>query len=100
MAPGLPAAAGSAQIRKTYEGIAKAIKLQLRFTPAQIVVASMEHTYATSTSSGPVTVLATGQMTVNNYRELWAFRKENNEWKIDRYLFNQPWHQATLIANS
>lgn len=70
--------------------IQEAIRLQLTFTPAEIVVASADHAYATSTSSGPVTVLATGQTSVNNYRELWAFKRESNQWKIDRYFFNQP----------
>ena len=90
VAPGLPTATGTTEIKNTYEGIYKAISLQLQFTPAQIVVVNPHSAYATSTSSGPVKVSATGQVTVNNYRELWIFKKEQSQWKIDCYLFNQP----------
>jgi len=90
VAPGLPAALGSAQVRSTYEGIFKTISLTLIFTPAKTTVTSANYAFATTTSSGPVTVKATGVTTVQNYRELWAFVKENNQWKIAQYSFNQP----------
>lgn len=89
-APGLPTAVGSSEIKSTYEGIFKTIGLNLQFTPAQIKVVNGDYAFATSTSSGPITVLANNQTTVNNYRELWVFAKENGQWKIARYYFNQP----------
>ena len=89
-APGLPTATGKESIQSTYEGIFKAISLRLQFTPADITVIDHGYAFATSTSSGPVTVLATKQTTENKYRELWIFKKEKDRWKIYRYFFNQP----------
>lgn len=90
MAPGSPTATGPAQIRGAFNGLFGAVALKLQFTPAQIVVASSSYAFATSTSSGTLTPKATGQAVASSYRELWAFTKENGQWKIARYLFNQP----------
>lgn len=88
-APGLPTADGRTEIESLYKGIFKAISLALVFTPANITIVSEDYAFATSTSSGPVTVLSTKQTTANKYRELWILKKENGEWKINNYYFNQ-----------
>lgn len=89
-APGSPTATGPTQIRGAFDGLFGAVDLDLQFTPAEIVVANANYAYATSTSSGTVLVKANGQSSRSSYRELWAFTKENGQWKIARYLFNQP----------
>ena len=88
-APGNPTATGQTQIRGAFDGLFGAVSLKLQFTPAQIVVADANNAFATSTSSGTLTVKANGQSAPNAYRELWVFVKENGQWKIARYLFNQ-----------
>jgi uncharacterized protein (TIGR02246 family) len=89
-APGNPTATGQTQIRAAFDGLFGAVSLNLQFTPAQIVIVSDTYAFATSTSSGTLTVKANGQSTPNSYRELWVFVKEKGQWKIARYLFNQP----------
>lgn len=88
--PGAPTATGPAQIRSTLDGLFGAVSLTLRFTPAQIVVANATSASGTSTSSGTTLIKANGQVVPSAYRELWVFAKENGQWKIARYLFNQP----------
>ena len=90
IAPGAPTATGTAQIRAAFDGLFGAVALKLQFTPAQIVVANTNYAYATSTSSGTLTPKASGQPISSAYRELWAFSKEGGQWKIARYMFNQP----------
>ena len=89
-APGSPTATGQAQIRAAFDGLFSAVTLKLQFTPAQITVINDNYAFATSTSSGTLTVKANGQSAPNSYRELWVFAKANGQWKIARYLFNQP----------
>ncbi|UYZ63092.1 YybH family protein [Hymenobacter weizhouensis] len=89
-APGSPTATGPTQIRAAFDGLFGAVTLNLQFTPAEIVVVNSRYAFATSTSSGTVLVKANGQTATNSYRELWVFVKENRQWKIARYLFNQP----------
>jgi uncharacterized protein (TIGR02246 family) len=88
--PGAPTATGPAQIQATLTGLFGAVTLNLRFTPAQIVVVDANNAYATSTSSGTTLIKANGQTVPSSYRELWVFAKESGQWKIARYLFNQP----------
>ena len=88
-APGNPTATGQTQIKGAFDGLFGAVTLKLQFTPAQITVVNDTYAFATSTSSGTLTVKANGQSTPNAYRELWVFVKENGQWKIARYLFNQ-----------
>lgn len=90
LAPSNPTATGQTQIRGAFDGLFGAVTLKLQFTPAQITVVNDKYAYATSTSSGTLTVKANGQSAPNAYRELWVFVKESGQWKIARYLFNQP----------
>ncbi|GAB3641312.1 YybH family protein [Spirosoma arcticum] len=90
LAPGNPTATGQNQIKGAFDGLFGAVTLKLQFTPAQITVVNDKYAYATSTSSGTLTVKSNGQSAPNAYRELWVFVKENGQWKIARYLFNQP----------
>ena len=90
LAPGSPTATGQAQIQGAFNGLFGAVALNLQFTPAQIVVGRAGYAFATSTSSGTLTPKATGQAVPSSYRELWAFTKKRGQWKIARYMFNQP----------
>ncbi|MBC8085090.1 MAG: SgcJ/EcaC family oxidoreductase [Hymenobacter sp.] len=89
IAPASPTATGQTQIRGAFTGLFGAVTLNLQFTPAQIVVANATSAYATSTSNGTLTPRG-GAAIPSFYRELWAFTKEEGQWKIARYMFNQP----------
>lgn len=90
MAPGAPTATGPTQIRGAFDGLFGAVTLNLQFTPANIVVGNANYAFATSTSSGTLTPKPNGPAVPSSYRELWGFTKSRGQWKIARYLFNQP----------
>ena len=90
IAPGAPTATGPAQIRSTLDGLFGAVTLTLKFTPANTTVVNGNYAFATSTSSGTKLIKANGQTVPASYRELWVFAKVDGQWKIARYLFNQP----------
>ncbi|WP_052732802.1 YybH family protein [Hymenobacter terrenus] len=89
LSAGAPTVTGPAQIKSSYEGLFSALTLTLQFTPGEIVVVNKDYAFATSTSAGNVLVKANGQISPGAYRELWVFTKENGQWKIARYMFNQ-----------
>lgn len=89
MATGLPTAAGD-DLMRAYEEIFRNIRLSVIFTIDELVVASPEIAYAMTRSNGTQTILATGMESAESNRELFVFGKEQDSWKIKRYLFNKP----------
>lgn len=89
-APGSPTATGQTQVRTAFDGLFSAVTLTLAFTPAQITVVNADYAFATSTSSGTQLVKPSGPSSQVSFREQWVFAKEGGQWKIARYIFNQP----------
>ena len=89
MPSGAPTATGSAELRRAYEAVFSAIKLNVVFTIDEMEVHG-DIALARTTSRGQVTVLANGQSQAEENRELFILRRENHRWLIARYLFNQP----------
>lgn len=84
----LPTASGAA-ITAAYENIFAAIKLDVVFAIDELVVASDELAYALTRSSGTQTVLANDAVSAEANREVFILRRENDAWKIARYMFNK-----------
>jgi len=84
----LPTASGSA-LGAAYRNIFAAIKLDVAFTIDDLVVASDELAYALTRSNGTQTALAAGATSAEANREVFILRKENDAWKIARYMFNK-----------
>jgi uncharacterized protein (TIGR02246 family) len=89
MPTGLPTVVGAA-IRGNYEAFLKAIKMDVKFTVDEVVVASGTVAYAMTRSHGTQTVLAQGTASPETNREIFIFTRENGAWKIARYMYNKP----------
>jgi uncharacterized protein (TIGR02246 family) len=81
-------AVGAAAVRQAYVAVFKAIRLNVTFKLAEIVVMSPEWAFARTNSAGTVTVHATGATSAEGNQELFIFRKvSEGTWKIARYCF-------------
>jgi uncharacterized protein (TIGR02246 family) len=89
MPTGLPTVAGAA-IRGNYEAFLKAVKMDVKFTIDEVVVASSTVAYSMTRSHGAQTVLAQGTTSPESNREIFIFARENGAWKIARYMYNKP----------
>ena len=67
----------------------KAIKLNLKFTVAEVVQVAPNWAFARTNSAGTVTVNATGAKSAEANQELFIFKKgTDGAWKIARYSFS------------
>jgi uncharacterized protein (TIGR02246 family) len=81
-------AIGAVAVRQAYDAVFKAIRLNVTFKLAEIVVMSPEWAFARTNSAGTVTVHATGVTSAEGNQELFIFRKvSDGTWKIARYCF-------------
>jgi uncharacterized protein (TIGR02246 family) len=85
----LPTARGAA-MKTAYVRTFDAIRLNVKFTVDELVIASDTIAYALTRSNGTQTVLATGAETAESNREVFIFAIEDDTWRIRRYLFNKP----------
>jgi uncharacterized protein (TIGR02246 family) len=85
----LPTARGAA-MEAAYVRTFDAIRLSVKFTVDELVIASNTIAYALTRSNGTQTVLATGAETAESNREVFIFAIEDDTWRIRRYLFNKP----------
>jgi uncharacterized protein (TIGR02246 family) len=82
-------AVGSAAVRQAYDAVFQAIRLNVKFNIAELVVMSPEWAFARTNSAGTVKVHATGATSAEANQELFIFRKGNDgSWKIARYCFS------------
>jgi uncharacterized protein (TIGR02246 family) len=91
---GSPTAVGSDAVREAYIGIFQAIDIDLRFTIAEVIVASPEWAFLRSTGSGTVTALADGVQTQAATQELFVLHKDRGRWKLARYSFSSRLPQS------
>jgi len=84
----LPTAKGAEQLRESYTNVFKAIQLNVKFTFEEIVV-SGDVAFAQTSSNGTTLIHANGQTVAEENREFFFLNKENEEWKISRYMFNK-----------
>jgi len=88
MGPGSPTAAGSAQLKTTYQNIFGAVGLNLNFKIDEIIVGN-NYGFVRSTSAGTATVKANGASAPEENRELFVVKKVNEDWRIARYIYNK-----------
>lgn len=78
---------GRAAVKKAYESVFNTIDLNITFTIYEIEV--FGNTAWVRTSSAGKTIILANKMKINEgNNELFIFKKENNNWKIHRYLFS------------
>src|SRR5256885_12037708 len=83
-----PTAKGQEQLKSSYEYVFKTIEINIEFFIEEIVV-SGDYAYAVTNSKGTTLIHANGQTVPEENRELFVFKKDNGQWKIARYMFNQ-----------
>src|SRR5258708_6812464 len=89
MPPSNQSAVGAAAVRQAYDAVFKAIKLDLKFTVAEVVQVAPNWAFARTNSAGTVTVNANGAKIADANQELFVFRKgADGTWKIARYGFS------------
>lgn len=84
-----PTATGTAQLTTSYENVFKAIQLNVTVTIEEIIIRD-DFAFARTISNGTTLIHATGETTPEENREFFLLRKDSGEWKIARYMFNQP----------
>src|SRR6266478_2253694 len=89
MPPNSQPAVGAAAVRQAYDAVFNAIKLNLKFTVAEVVQVAPEWAFARTNSAGTVTINAAGAKSAEANQELFIFKKgADGAWKIARYSFS------------
>lgn len=88
MPSGAPTSIGTAQVKGAYEYVFSNIKLSIEFNIDEISI-NGDYAFARTTSKGSTLIHATGETVSEENRELFVLQKENEMWKIDRYMFNK-----------
>jgi uncharacterized protein (TIGR02246 family) len=83
-----PSSVGAQTIRKAYEAVFAAIKLNVKFDIAEIRQLAPEWAFARTNSAGRSKVNATGESASEGNQELFIFQKIAGVWKIARYCFS------------
>jgi len=83
-----PSAIGKENIKGAYDFVFSQIQLNIEFYIEEITI---ENTmaYAVTSSKGSTLIHANGETIPEENRELFVFEKENDTWKIARYMFNK-----------
>lgn len=89
IAAGAPTAVGTAQLVAAYEYLFKAIQLTVKVTIDEVIIKD-DISFVRTHSNGTTLIHSTGENIPAENREFFLLRKEQGEWKIARYLFNQP----------
>lgn len=84
-----PSAVGSSSVRTAYDGVFKAIKLNVTFDIVEVRQLSPSWAFARTNSLGTVKVLADGSGGPEANQELFVLEKaDSGDWKIARYCFS------------
>jgi len=86
MPQGAPALVGRAAVRAGYAHVFDTLKLNVRFTVHEIEEAG-DWAWVRTSSAGRTRVLAAGTEGDEGNNELFVFRREDDAWRIHRYLF-------------
>jgi uncharacterized protein (TIGR02246 family) len=89
MAAGSPTAIGTAQLVTAYENLFKAIQLTVKVKIDEVIIKD-DTSFVRTHSNGTTLLHATRETIPAENREFFLLRKEQGEWKIARYIFNQP----------
>ncbi len=89
MPPYNQSAIGLAAVKKAYQGVFRAITLNVKFHLAELVIMGPDWAFARTNSAGRTTDHATGAKSPEANQELFIFKKDaHGAWKIARYSFS------------
>jgi uncharacterized protein (TIGR02246 family) len=84
-----PSAVGAPAVRRAYDAVFNAIRLEVTFDIVEIVQVAPTWAFARTNSAGTVTINATGARNAEANQELFVFhRGDDGAWKIARYSFS------------
>jgi len=83
-----PSSVGAEAVRKAYDDVFGAIRLNVKFDVAEVRQLAPEWAMARTNSKGTVKVHATGETNPEANQELFLFQKLSDGWKIARYCFS------------
>ena len=84
-----PTAIGTDQLAVAYGNVFIAIQLNVTVTIEEIIIRD-DIAFARTVSNGTTLIRATGETIPEENREFFLLRKDKGDWKIARYMFNQP----------
>ncbi len=87
MPNGSPLSRGQEQLGIAYETLYKAFKMDVKYTAEEVIVAG-DFAYARTSSKGKALNIGSGEAAQVENKELFVLRKENGQWKIAQYIFN------------
>ena len=87
MPNGAPAAKGHEQLKKAYESLFKSFQLNVEYITDEITV-NGDYAFAKTHSKGNTLIHANGETIPVDNKELFVLHKENEQWKISCYIFN------------
>ncbi len=87
MPPGIPAINGVEEIGHTYEYLFSQFDFELEFDIQEVVV-SENLAYVLSNSEGTVALESSETEETSKNQEIFILIKEEDDWKISRYMFN------------
>ena len=83
-----PTSVGQDQVKGAYDFVFNSIQLKIEFFIDEIEVHG-DIAFARTSSKGSTLIHATGETVPEENRELFVLQKENEHWKIARYMFNK-----------
>ena len=87
MPQGAPAVKGKEQLKSAYESLFKAFQLKVEYVTDEVIV-NGDYAFAKTHSVGSTLMHANGQTIPVDNKELFVLHKNNGEWKISHYIFN------------
>jgi len=87
MPPDVPAINGVEEIVLTYEYLFSQFDFELEFDIKEVVIAE-NFAYVVSNSEGTITLESSETEETSKNQEIFILIKEDDNWKISRYMFN------------
>jgi ketosteroid isomerase-like protein len=87
MPQGAAIAKGQDLLKATYESLFKAFQLNVKYFTDEVIV-HCDYAYARTNSKGTTLIRASGTTIPVDNKELFMLHKDNRQWKISHYMFN------------
>lgn len=82
-----PLSKGQEQLKAAYEGLYKNFQLKVEYFTNE-VIENGDYAYVRTNSKGTTLVRASGVTIPVDNKELFVLHKDNGQWKISHYIFN------------
>lgn len=87
MPNGAPSLKGQEQLKTAYENLFKAFELSVQYTVDEITL-NRDYAYVRTNSKGTTLIRSKSETIPVNNKELFVLHKENDQWRIAVYIFN------------